>query len=83
MATFWKPVALLEASSLGTNQLMSPQQNILISDLVQLNVNRNNKYRDIFQDTKDRSRRWHEPHGLEILERAFCRYDALELFSRR
>jgi len=26
------------------NEAMSPQQNILVSDLVQLNVNQNNKY---------------------------------------
>jgi hypothetical protein len=50
---------------------------------VRLNVNQNNKYRDILQDTKVRSRRLHEPHGLEILEHTLCRYDIPELFSRR
>jgi hypothetical protein len=59
------------------------QQNISAGDLVRLAVNQNNKYRDIFQDIKVRSRRLHERRGLEILERAFCRYDILELFSRR
>jgi hypothetical protein len=34
------------------------------------------------QDTKVRSRRLHEPHGLEILERA-CSCDIPELSSRR
>ena len=28
----------------GANQVMYPQQNILVSDLVQLNVNQNDKY---------------------------------------
>ena len=59
-------------------QVMYPQQDILVSDLVQLNVNQNNKYRHIIQDTEVRSRRLHEPPEMEILERAFCRHDALE-----
>jgi hypothetical protein len=28
----------------GTNQVMNPEQNILVIDLVQLNVNQNDKY---------------------------------------
>jgi hypothetical protein len=73
-------------SLIGFMQLIhpiDPRQNILVSDFVRLNVNQNSKYRHIFQDTKVRSRSLHEPHGLEILERAFCRYDILELFSSR